>query len=292
MKRVLAGLVMLLWVLLLTAIPASADNPPPDQAGNPTGTVDLREVRFDPHPGAQLPRDLTLQDENGQSVRLGDFFGSRPIVFTLNDFNCQNLCPLQLQTLADTMVQVPFKLGGDYQAISVSINPRDGAEDATATKAELMHRYSPRHDVLNPEAGWHFLTADQATIDRLTQTVGFRYAYDAQQEDFAHPVGTMILTPDGRVARYLYGMDFPPNDLRLALTEASQRTIGNATEAVLLLCYHYSLTSGRYTPAVMTAVRAVGIATVLALGGFLGVMWRRDFNQSRAARQPGGTKQP
>lgn len=291
----LTGLAMLLLAALspAAAVPALADGPQPVQAGgqpaNDGGNVDLSQVRFDPHLDAQLPLDLVLHDEEGRSVRLGDFFGSRPVVFTLNDFNCQNLCPLQLQTLADAMVQVPFKLGDEYAALSVSINPRDGAEDATATKAEMMHRYAARKDVGDPAAGWHFLTADQTTIDRLTRTVGFMYAYDPQQGDYAHPIGTMVLTPDGRVARYLFGMDFPPNSLRLALNEASQRKIGTAVDAVLLLCYHYSLSTGRYTPVVMTAVRFVGIATVLALGSFLVVMWRRDWKQGRAA---GGMKQP
>lgn len=250
------------------------------------GPVDTREVGFDPHLDRQIPLDLAFRDETGRSVKLGDYLGSKPVILTMNDLNCQNLCPLALQTLVDIMVQVPFKLGNEFDVVTVSINPANTPEDATAMKAELIHRYA-RRDVTNAAGGWHFLTGDKATIDQLAQTVGFRYAYDAAQKDYAHPIGSILLTSQGQVARYLYGMDFAPNDLRLGLVEASQNKISRPVDAVLLLCYHYSLTTGRYTAQVMTFVRAGGILTVLALGSFMTVMWRRDLKRKHLTREAG-----
>jgi protein SCO1 len=275
----------LLSALLLWPAAAFAQDSTPGQPVAPA----LRDVGFDPHLDRQLPADLVFKDENGQTVRLGDYFGSsrKPIVLTLNDFNCQNLCPLALQSLVDQLVVVPFKLGDDFTMLSVSINPHDAPKDALAMQSELMHRYA-RRDAVHAAGAWHFLTGDENAIEKLTQSVGFKYAWDPVQNDFAHPIGTILLTPDGKTARYLYGMDYPPNDLRLGLVEASQRKISTPVDAVLLLCYHYSLTAGRYSAAVMTAVRIGGILTLLAMGSFIGTMWYRDLRRRDHPTGPTG----
>lgn len=269
-----AALILVALLALGRAAPAWAHDEQPQQGGN--GTVSIRDVGFDPHMGTAVSPDLSFRDESGQTVRLGDYFGQRPVLLTLNYYNCQNLCPLILQSLVDVLAQVPFKLGQDFSVVTVSIDPANTPQDASDMKAEVIHRYA-RVDVQDPAAGWHFLSGDEASIRQLAQTVGFRYAYNAQQKDYAHPAGAILLTPDGRVARYLYGMDFPPNDLRLALVEASQRKIATPIDAVLLLCYHYDAATGRYNAAVMTAVRVVGVLTMLVLGTFLTIMWRRDL---------------
>ncbi len=277
-----AALLLAAWLALPLAAGAQSGTP-----GDAPVAPALRDVGFDPHLDRQVPAGLAFRDENGQAVRLGDYFSSsssRPIILTLNDFNCQNLCPLALQSLVDQLVLVPFKLGDDYTMLSVSINPKDKPADAGAMQQELMHRYA-RRDALHAAGAWHFLTGDESSIESLAQTVGFKYAWDPVQGDYAHPVGAILLTPDGKTSRYLYGMDFPPNDLRLGLVEASQRKISTPVDAILLLCYHYSLTAGRYSAAVMTAIRIGGILTLLALGSFMAVMWRRDL---RGRNRPAG----
>lgn len=270
--RRLVGLLAALAVALL-ALPsgrAEAHRPTPEE---------VREVRFDPRLGAAVSLDLPFRDEAGRAVTLGSYFGARPVLLTLNYFSCENLCPLMVQDLASSLSDLPFTLGEQYTVLTVSIDPRDTPEVAAARRASYLRPYTGP----NRDTGWHFLTGDQDAIDRLTEAVGFRYLYDDEQHDFAHPAGVVVLTPGGAVARYLYGLDYPPTDLRLALVEAADGKIGSAVEQVLLLCYHYDPATGRYTPLVLTAVRAGGVATLLGLGLCLGLLWRADLRRGRAA---------
>ncbi len=274
MKGLVCSLLLLGGLLAMPAA-ALAQSAGPNAA--PTAAAfSFKDVGFDPHLGAQTPLDLAFKDETGKTVTLADYLHDRPVLLTLNDFTCQDLCPLELQNLEETMYKLPFRLGTDYVALAVSINPANTPQDASDLRTEVMQRYT-RPDAPNAADGWHFLTGDQETITRLTQAVGFRYAYDALSKDYAHPVGAILLTPDGHMARYLYGMDFPPNDLRLAINEASQGKVSTPVDPVLLLCYHYDIATGRYTNVALGAVRAGGILTLLGLGTFLGVMWRREF---------------
>lgn len=289
-------LVSLLLALVaggLTAAPASAsparhDGTPeaednhaqdagsPATAGNTADVTSIRDIRFDPKLDAQVPLDLVFQDETGQSVRLGDYLGEAPLLLSINDFACQDLCPIELRNLVDAMNQVTFKLGTDYKALAVSLNPASTTEEARTQRDQVLHRYE-RPDAPNGADGWHFLTGEQASITALTEAVGLKYAYSEASKSFAHPVGVVLLTPEGRIARYLYGMDFPPNDLRLALYEASQGKISSPITPILLLCYSYDVVTGRYTNVALGLVRAGGVATILGLGVFLGVMFRRDL---------------
>lgn len=247
-------------------------------AGGPI-TMDtgaLREVKYVPNLDGQVPLDIPFRDETGKPVVIGDYLGSQPLLISINDFSCQDLCPLELQNLVDAMDQMTFKLGTDYKALAVSLNPANTSEDATAMRNEVVRRYK-RPDAPNGSDGWHFLTGDQPAITRLTEAVGLKYAYDPGSNTYAHPIGVVLLTPEGRIARYIYGMDFPPNQLRLAVYEASQGTISSYITPVLLLCYHYDPSTGRYTNVAMTIVRTGGVLTVLGMGTFIGVMLRRDF---------------
>jgi protein SCO1/2 len=267
-RRALVPLTIALALVLMLAAPIQAHS---------LTSQELQGVGFEPHPGARVPLGLTFRDETGRTVRLGDELGQRPVVLTLNYFTCPNLCPLTVQDLASALGDVPFALGDQYAVLTVSIDPTDTPGLASEKKREYLRPY-PHPGI---ETGWHFLTGDQAAITELADAVGFRYAYDAEQHEYAHPSGLVVLTPDGTISRYLYGLDFPPSDLRLALVEASHRQIASAVDRVLLLCYHYDPETGRYSSLVLAAVRAGGAATLAGLGLLLGVLWRRDLLASR-----------
>lgn len=239
----------------------------------------LKDVGFVNRDGQAVPPDLTFRDERGRQVRLGSYFGAKPVILTLNDFECPNLCTMVLDSLDKSMTGLTLQPGTDYEAITVSINPRDTPAIASLTKS----RYVPA-DAANGPAGlaanWHFLTGDQATITALANAVGFSYAFDPRQNQYAHPTGVIVLTSGGRVARYLYGLDFPTRDLRLALVEASRGNIGTPVDQVLLVCYHYDATLGRYSNQALGWIRLGSGAVAIALAAVLGSFWYRDLRGS------------
>ena len=240
------------------------------EAHRPAGV--LAEVRFDQRLDAQVPPDLVFRDGGGASVRLGDFFGRKPLILTLNYFDCPMLCPLALEGLVRTLRPLSFSIGEQFDVLTVSFNPRETPEQAAATKA----RYQRDYGRPGTEAGWHFLTGSEEAIQQLTEAVGFKAVYDAARQEYAHAAGIMVLTPQGRIARYLFGIDVPTWDLRLALVEAAAGTIGSPVDRLLLFCYHYDPTTGQYTMAVMRTLRLAGLATILVFGGFLVLMFRRE----------------
>jgi protein SCO1/2 len=268
------ALALLLWLTL--AAPVVTAHPlNPDQVGS---------VGFTQKLGAPVPLDLFFHDEAGQPVRLGDYFGERPVVLTLNYFHCQNLCPVEIDGIVKGLNGLPFTLGDEYTMLTVSIDPRETPADAADVKARGLRGYvkQPAGNV-----GWHVLTGDQASIDRLTEAVGFDYAYDPQSDDFAHPAGVVVLTPRGRISRYLYGIDFSANDLRLALVDAAAQQIGSLVDRALLVCYHYDPATGRYTPFVFGLLQAGGATTILVLGVVLGLLWRADLRKHRPTGDSG-----
>jgi protein SCO1/2 len=232
----------------------------------------LSLVRFDQQLGAAVPTRLNFRDETGEPVTLGDYLGQQPAILTLNYFHCQNLCPIELDGLVNALNGVPLTLGQDFNLVTVSIDPREGPADAADAKARALRGYDRAQD----GAGWHVLTGDQQSIDALTDAVGFRYAYDAQADDFAHPAGVIVLTPDGHVSRYVYGFDFDATDLRLGLVEASQEQVGSLADRALLVCYHYDPLTGRYTPLALDLVRIGGVVCVLALATLVAFLWRGE----------------
>jgi protein SCO1/2 len=237
---------------------------------------ELRQVGIDQHPGAQVPLDLVFRDEAGQAVPLRRYFAGRPVVLTLNYFHCPNLCSLVLQRLADRLRGVPLTAGEQYSVLTVSIDPRETPALAAEKRSTTLQGF-PGEDA----ADWHFLTGPEPAIEQLAAAVGFHYLYDAEEDEYVHPAGLVVLTPDGQVSRYLYGLDFTPNDLRLALVEAGQQRIGSLVDQVLLLCYHYDPVTGRYTPVVLGALRLAGLGTLVGLGLFLGLLWREDLRRQR-----------
>jgi protein SCO1 len=231
----------------------------------------LQEVAFDQRVNAPVPLDATFRDEAGRAVRLGDYVGKRPMILVLVYFRCRDLCPLLLQGVAKSLRETTFTPGQDYSLVVLSFDPRDTPATAAAKKAEILQRFGTP----GAEAGWHFLTGDAPAIRALTQAVGFRYTYDAQADEFAHAAGLVIVTPKGRIFRYLYGIEFAPQTVRLGLVEASGNQLGTAVDQVLLFCFHYDPTTGKYTPIVMNILRLAGLATVGATGGYIMWMWRR-----------------
>jgi protein SCO1/2 len=220
----------------------------------------------------QVPPEIVFRDESGRAVRLGDYFGKKPIVLTLVYFDCPALCPMVLGGELQTMKAMSLGLGKDYDAVTVSFEPKDTPALARA-KWEV---YAGQYGRSGAPENWHFLTGEQQSIDALTQAVGFHYAYDPVSRMYAHAAAIMVLTPEGRIARYFYGVQYPARDLRLGLVEASQGKIGTPTDQVLLYCYHYDPVTGKYGLVVMNVVRLGGALTVLVLGIFMLVMFRRE----------------
>ncbi|MGH8068778.1 MAG: SCO family protein [Candidatus Entotheonellia bacterium] len=232
----------------------------------------LREIGWDQRLGAPVPLDLTFRDEAGNMVRFGDYLGQKPLILTLNYYECPMLCPLVLDGLLRALRALPFTIGDQFNVATVSIDPGETPALAAAKKAHYVRGYGRD----GAAAGWHFLTGEEAAIRQLTQAVGFRYAYDAAKDQYAHAAGIVVLTPQGRVARYFYSIEFSPRDVRLALVEAAAGGIGSPIDQFLLYCYQYDPATGGYTLAVRRVLQLAGLLTVLGLGGFMLVMFRRE----------------
>jgi len=256
------------WVgMLVYGVPAEAHHA---EGHEPPGL--LAEVRFDQRLDAQVPLDLVFRDETGTPVRLGDYFGRKPLILTLNYFDCPMLCPLALDGLVRSLRPLSFSIGEQFDVLTVSFDPRETSELAAAAKAKYQQDYGRP----GTATGWRFLTGTEESIRVLTETVGFKAVYDVEKQQYAHAAGMMVLTPQGRIARYLYGVDVPTRDLRLALVEAAAGQIGSPVDRLLLFCYQYDPAAGKYTMAVMRTLRFAGLAMLLGLGGLLVVMFRRE----------------
>jgi len=229
-------------------------------------------VSIDQKMGARVPLDLEFKNELGETVRLGDYFGDRPVVLTPVYYSCPMLCNLVLDGLVRTTRNLKFDIGDEYEVVTVSFDHSESPEMALAKKGVYTKRYG-RPGV---EAGWHFLTGDQLAIRALMETVGFGYEYDAIQDQYAHAAAIIVLTPDGRISRYFYGFEYNARDLRLGLVEASDGQVGSAIDQVLLLCYSYDLATGKYSRVAMNVVRVGGTLTAASIFGFIFLMVRRE----------------
>jgi len=262
---------------LALALVLAAAGAPALRADNASTPPMLRNVGIDQRLGKKLPLDALFQDEVGRPVRLGQYFGPRPVVLVLAYYNCPMLCSQVLAGLLSAVRVLSFDAGREYEIVVVSFDPRDRPADARAKKEPYVAEYKRP----GAEQGWHFLTGSLASIERLTQAVGFRYRYDEDQGQFAHASAIYVATSGGVLSRYFYGIEYAPRDLRLALVEASQGKIGTPVDQILLYCYHYDPKAGKYSAAVMNIVRLGGVAAVLILTTFLTVMWRRDRRRDR-----------
>ncbi|GMU21277.1 MAG: hypothetical protein AMXMBFR13_13700 [Phycisphaerae bacterium] len=242
----------------------------------------LRGVGIDQNLNAQIPAELTFKDEQGQAVRLGDFFdGRRPVLLTLVYYECPMLCTLVLNDTLRSLRAIPLDIGKDYQVLTISFDPTETPELAAGKKTQYVGSYGRE----GAAEGWHFLTGDAESIRKLTAAVGFRYRYSDERDQYIHPSGITILTPEGRISRYFFGINYAAKDVRLSLVEASDRTIGSLSESVLLFCFQYDPATGKYGWAVLNALRTGGTLTVLAIGIMLFRMFRTE---RRRAAQPAG----
>jgi protein SCO1/2 len=253
---------------------AQAQYAQPPVGPRPTGnsTEVLKRVNIEQRLNNQIPLDLKFRDESGREVRLGEYFAKgRPVALTLVYYECPMLCNQVLNGAVGAFQGLSFTAGKEYEVVTVSFDPREGPELAARKKETYIRRYKRE----GAEAGWHFLTGDKASIDALSEAVGFRYAWDEESKQFAHASALMVATPRGRLSHYLYGIDYAPKDLRLALVEASEGRIGSPVDALLLFCYHYDPASGRFAP-VMNVLRAAGVLTVFGLGALLYYLTRKS----------------
>jgi len=240
----------------------------------------LEGVGFKQRLDDTLPLDATFTDDNGRAVTLGQLFGSRPVILAFVYYQCPMLCTQVMNGLASALKVMPFTAGTDYDVVLVSFDPRDRPAIATEKKRAHLAYWSAERD----GAAWHLLTGDEASIRRVTSAAGFTYQWDERTEQFAHVSGILVVTPDGRLSRYFYGVEYSPKELRLALVESGQGRIGSAIDELLLYCFHYDPESGRYGLVVMNLVRLGGVLTVLFMGGFILLMRRRESRPPAPSR--------
>jgi protein SCO1/2 len=254
------------------------------QMGNPTGqdiqSPILADVRIDQKLNQQVPLDLTFQDESGRTVPLGTYFGKKPVILTLVYYQCPMLCTQVLNGMTSTLKTLTFDAGKDFEVVAVSIDPRETPQMAAEKKAVYLKEYNRPGD----DQGWHFLVGNQQNISALADAVGFRYAWDARTQQYAHATAIMVLTPGGKLAQYFYGIEYSPRDVRFGLVQASQGRIGTLVDSVLLYCYHYDPTAGKYGLVVTRALQLGAGATLLILGGFLIIMFKADIKKPKLTK--------
>ncbi len=274
---------VLALILLIGAWAGSAQAQGPEGEDENSALPEiLQQATFDQHPGDKIPVDARFRDDTGREVQLGEYFrNGKPTLLTMNYYECDSLCPLVLDGLVRGLNGVSFTLGDDFNVVTVSIDPDETPELADETKRHLINRYG-RSDAARR---WAFLTGEREEIDRLAQAVGVNYAYDEESKQYAHPSGAVVLTADGTISRYIYGMEFSPRDLRLALVEAADGKIGGVVDQVLLFCYRYDPTAGEYTPVVLNLMKLGGAVTVLVLGMFLGSLFMRDIRHKQLSAE-------
>lgn len=276
----MARLILLLAciaALALGALPASAQDAEP----HPTDNVlpeRLKSVGFDQRLNNQIPGDIGFTDEAGRKVELGEFINrGKPVIVTMNYYECPTLCPVQLDTLMASLEDVKYEIGKDFTVVSVSVDPEETPKLARGLEQKLERRST------KPELaeGWAFLTGSAGSIRALANDLGVGYAYDPKHDEYLHPAGLTMLTPQGKVSRYLFGIDYTKRDIEFGLLESSQGKVGNLVDKIMIRCYRYDPTNGRYGPFALGLVRLGGIVTLLSMGTYMGVMWRRDAHRGR-----------
>jgi protein SCO1 len=246
----------------------------PNEFGSSSGLPKtLEKVGIEQKLNEQLPPDAVFKDENGNAVKLGDYFGKRPVILALVYYECPMLCNEVLNGLTGTLKSLSFDAGKDYDVIAISFDARENDKpDLAKNKKES---YMKRYGRPGTENGWHFLTGTQDEIDKVTKAVGYNYQWDEKTNQFAHAGGIMFTTPEGKLSRYLYGIDYAPKDVKFAVMESAENRIGNPAEQLMLYCYHYDPATGKYGLSILKVIRLGGIITLLGLGAMLFVFWRR-----------------
>ena len=248
--------------------------PPPQILGN---------ISIDQNLKQQVPLDLPFKDEDGRDVKLSDYFGNKPVILSLVYYECPMLCTETLNGMVSAFKVLKFDAGKEFNVVTISFDARETPALAAQKKANYLRQYGRP----GAEQGWHFLTGPQSSIDAVTKAVGFHYAWDQSTQQFAHATALMLLTPDGKIAQYYYGVEFSPRDLRFGIIEASQGKTGTVVDQVLLYCFHYDPRSGKYGAVITRVVQLAGAATILLLGGFMIVMFRMEPKHQRKSRSGG-----
>src|SRR5688500_4612205 len=278
--RRLSAFCILPFAFCIAAASVSAQQQPglPGSMGHQTGIVasnvppQFKEVTFQQRLNERLPLDARFKDEAGRDVALGDYFTGKPVLLAFVYYQCPMLCSQTLNGISSALKVVPFTAGKEFEVVLISFDPRDTPEAANAKKQAHMLHWSTQ----DTAAGWHFLTGDEATIRQATSAAGFTYQWDEPTGQFAHVSGLLTVTPDGRLSRYFYGVEYSPKELRMALVESGQGRVGSAVEELLLYCFQYDPTTGRYGLVVMNLVRLGGLVTLVFVAGFVLVMRRRE----------------
>jgi protein SCO1/2 len=252
------ALVVLSLALTSPAFAQLGPAPPPPGSGSPEV---LEKLGFDQNLGGKVDLDLAFRDEDGKAVRLGDYLGERPVVLSLVYYECPMLCTISLNGLARALKVLSFVPGQEFEVLTVSFDPAETPDLAAAKKKAYVSQLE------RPEGarGWHFLTGDAASVEALTDTVGFRYAWDEATKQWAHPAGIVVLAPDGTITHYLFGVEYSPKDMRLALVDAAEGRLGNPVDQILLYCYQYDPSRGRYSASILNIVRLGGLLTVVGM---------------------------
>jgi protein SCO1/2 len=272
-KSAAAACLLAALVLLLPALPASAQREEPLPS-------ELEGVGIDEHLGAQLPLDLPFMDENGRAVKIGDYIGGgKPVILNLVYFECPMLCTVVLNGMVNGLKPLDYLPGREFELVTVSFNPLETPALAKLKQESYIKDYGKPEAV----AGWHFLTGSADSIKALTDAVGFHYKWNKERQQYAHEAAIYLVTPDGKLSRYLYGVQFEPQTLKLGLLEASQGKLGSTIDRVVLYCFHYDALSGRYAPAAMNIMRLGGVLTVIILALVLVPVWLQGRRRHKQA---------
>ena len=287
-----------LWLVLFLACSSAFAQKPPGPSsplygarpenGNPSTGLPkaLSEVRIEQKLDQQLPLDLVFRDESGQQVKLGQYFGQKPVVLAFVYYDCPMLCTQVLNGMVTSFRVLPFQIGNEFDVVTVSFDPRETSALAAAKKKVYLD-YLPEKMRAGANSGWHFLTGDQASITQLTDAAGFHYRWDEETKQFAHASAIMVTTPHGKLSRYFYGIEYAPRDLRLGLIESSANKIGSPVDQLLLYCYHYDPATGKYGAAIMRVMRIAGVLTILGILAMLLLLKAR--NPRMISAKTGGT---
>ena len=287
MKTVFLRFAAMLPMLAVSAVSASAQQQPgmPGSMGMTGGIVasnvppKFHDVTFRQRLGERLPLDAKFTDETGREVALGDYFGDKPVMLAFVYYQCPMLCPLVMNGISSALKVVPFTPGEEFEVVLISFDPRDTPAAANAKKQAHLRHWA----VTETADGWHFLTGEEAEIRRVTSAAGFTYQWDEQTQQFAHVSGVLVATPDGRLSRYFYGVEYAPKDLRLALVDSTEGKLGSVVDELLLYCFHYDPATGKYGAVFMNIMRLGGVLTVGLIVGFVVLMRWREWHRAPRA---------
>jgi protein SCO1 len=279
LRQIFAAIFALAVTNILTPEPARAHNDKAAPIAAHTPPEILKNAGIEQKLGTQLPVKTAFRDQTGAAVSLQNYLSDKPAVLVFSYFECPMLCPLVLEGLVRSLKPLALDVGREFDVVVISIDERDRPESARKKETEVIHRYGRDGGA----AGWHFLTGEKSAIQEVTGSAGFNYAWDEASKQYVHASGIFVLTPRGEIARVLYGIDYAPRDLRLALVEAAGGTIGSAIDQLLLYCYHYDPLTGKYGLVIMSALRLAGLTTVLAIASFIATMLKRERRARREA---------